>query len=86
LATWNEPERNEQPIIIVLAVADGPVAAILDGLPENVPDAKSYPVPMNLTNMGGNNIILDIGEKQFAFYAHLQPHTHSSKGGRSRCP
>ena len=65
----------------MLAVADGTVAAVLDGLPENVPDAKSYPVPMNLTNMGGNNVILDIGEKQFAFYAHLQPHTIRVKVG-----
>jgi peptidase M23-like protein len=65
----------------VLAVADGTVESVLDGLPENVPDAKSYPVPMNLTNMGGNNIILDIGEKEFAFYAHLQPHSIRVKVG-----
>jgi hypothetical protein len=65
----------------VLAVADGTVASVLDGLPENTPDAKSYPVPMNLKNMGGNNIILDIGPKQFAFYAHLLPHSVRVKVG-----
>jgi len=65
----------------VLAVADGTVVSVLDGLPENAPDAKSYPVPMNLKNMGGNNIILDIGVKRFAFYAHLQPHSVRVKVG-----
>lgn len=65
----------------VLAVADGTVVSLLDGLPENSPDAKSYPVAMNLKNMGGNNIILDIGQKQFAFYAHLQPDTVRVKVG-----
>jgi len=65
----------------VLAVVDGTVASVLDGLPENAPDAKSYPLPMNLKNMGGNNIILDIGQKQFAFYAHLQPHSIRVKVG-----
>lgn len=59
----------------VLAVADGTVVSVLDNLPENRPDAQSYPVPMTLANMGGNNIILDIGLHQFAFYAHLQPHS-----------
>ena len=65
----------------VLAVADGTVVSVLDGLPENAPDAKRYPVPMNLKNMGGNNIILDIGPKRFAFYAHLQPHSVRVKVG-----
>jgi hypothetical protein len=65
----------------VLAVADGTVVSVLEGLPENLPDAKSYPVPMNLKNMGGNNVILEIGQKQFAFYAHLQPHTIRVKVG-----
>jgi hypothetical protein len=59
----------------VLAVADGTVVSVLDGLAENRPDAQTYPVPMTLENVGGNNIILDIGQGQFAFYAHLQPHT-----------
>lgn len=59
----------------VLAVADGTVVAALDSLPENRPDAQSYPVPMTLANMGGNNVILDIGQHQFAFYAHLQPNS-----------
>ena len=65
----------------VLAVADGTVVSVLDGLPENAPDAKSYPIPMNLKNMGGNNIILDIGQKRFAFYAHLRPHSVRVKMG-----
>jgi murein DD-endopeptidase len=65
----------------VLAVADGTVVSVLDGLPENRPEGQTYPVPLTLKNMGGNNLIVDIGQQQFAFYAHLQPHTIRVKVG-----
>ncbi|MGQ0650577.1 MAG: M23 family metallopeptidase [Gemmatimonadaceae bacterium] len=56
-----------------LAVADGIVASIKDGIPENVPGATSRAVPITLETVGGNFVILDIGNGRFAFYAHLRP-------------
>lgn len=56
-----------------LAVADGVVVATKDGIPENIPGATSRAVPITLETVGGNHVILDIGNGNFAFYAHLQP-------------
>jgi len=56
-----------------IAVADGVVASIKDGIPENVPGPTSRAVPITLETIGGNYVILDIGGGQYAFYAHLQP-------------
>jgi len=57
----------------VLAVADGVVVALKDGIPENVPGITSRAVPITLETVGGNHIVLDLGGGRFAFYAHLQP-------------
>jgi murein DD-endopeptidase len=65
----------------VLAVSDGTVVSVSDYLVENVPESETRAVPMNLKSMGGNFIILDIGQQQFAFYAHLQPHSVRVKLG-----
>ncbi len=65
----------------VLAVADGTVVSLLDGLVENTPDAETRAAPMTLANMGGNYVILDIGQQQYAFYAHLQPESIRVKVG-----
>jgi hypothetical protein len=56
-----------------LAVADGLVVAIKDGIPENIPGATSRAVPITLETVGGNHVILDLGGGRYAFYAHLQP-------------
>jgi murein DD-endopeptidase MepM/ murein hydrolase activator NlpD len=56
-----------------LAVADGIVAVTKDGIPENIPGASSRAVPITLETVGGNHVILDIGEGRYAFYAHLKP-------------
>lgn len=56
-----------------LAVADATVAAIRDGIPENIPGVNSRAVPITLETIGGNYVILDLGQGRFAFYAHLQP-------------
>lgn len=56
-----------------LAVADGIVVATKDGIPENVPGPTSRAVPITLETVGGNLVILDLGNGRFAFYAHLQP-------------
>jgi hypothetical protein len=56
-----------------LAVAPGVVVAVKDGIPENVPGITSRAVPITLETVGGNYVILDIGDGRCAFYAHLQP-------------
>ena len=56
-----------------LAVADGTVSAIKDGIPENVPGPTSRAVPITLDTIGGNHVILNLGDGVYAFYAHLQP-------------
>jgi murein DD-endopeptidase MepM/ murein hydrolase activator NlpD len=56
-----------------IAVADGQVVAVKDGIPENVPGVTSRAVPITLETVGGNHVILDIGGGVFAFYAHLRP-------------
>lgn len=57
----------------ILAVADGIVTEVKDGIIENVPNSPTMAVPITLETVGGNHVILDIGGGLFAFYAHLQP-------------
>ncbi len=64
-----------------LAVADGIVTEIKDGITENVPGANSRAVPITLETVGGNHVILDIGHGRYAFYAHLQPGSLKVKVG-----
>jgi murein DD-endopeptidase len=54
------------------AVADGVVTQTKDGIPQNVPN-KPPVVPITLETIGGNHVIMDIGNGLYAFYAHLQP-------------
>lgn len=54
----------------VHAVADGPVVAVLDGLPEQVPGVN--PTGLRLAEYGGNHVVQDIGNGNYAFYAHLK--------------
>ena len=68
----------------VLAVADGRVVAAKDGLPDSVPRTKAgfrTAVPITKDTIGGNFIVLDLGNGQFALYAHLQSGTLSVKVG-----
>ena len=64
----------------VLAVADGTVAAAVDGIPENTPGL--LPTKIDYGNMVGNFISLDIGGGRFAGYAHLQPGSMRVKAGQ----
>ena len=54
------------------AVADGVVTSTKDGIPQNIPN-KPPVVPITLETVGGNNVIMEIGDGLYAFYAHLQP-------------
>jgi murein DD-endopeptidase len=65
----------------VLAVANATVVDVKDGIPENDPTADKKAVPITLETVGGNYIILDLGNGYFAFYAHLQPKSIRVKVG-----
>jgi len=66
----------------VLAVADGVVVEVKDGIPENTPPADSkdgtppavtLAVDMTMETVAGNHVNLDLGGGVYAMYAHLQP-------------
>lgn len=61
------------------AVSDGPVVAVLDGLPEQV--AGRSPTGLPLEQYGGNHVVQDIGDGNYAFYAHLKTGTVKVKPG-----
>jgi len=56
----------------ILAVADGVVADMKDGQPENVPNGE-LAIPTTLLTAGGNYVFLKIAEGTYAFYAHMIP-------------
>ena len=55
----------------VLAVADGTVVFTQDGKPEGVPD-QATPA-QDLSDFGGNQVMLQIEPNVYVWYAHLQP-------------
>ena len=65
----------------VLAVANGVVVEVKDGIPENTPPADSRTVPpavklavdITMETVAGNHVNLDLGGGVYAMYAHLQP-------------
>ena len=57
----------------VLAVADGTVTELKDGIPENTPSPTERAVEMTPDSMAGNHIIEKIGDGAYATYAHMQP-------------
>ncbi|MGK2882617.1 MAG: M23 family metallopeptidase [Mycobacterium sp.] len=61
------------------AVGAGPVVAVVDNLPEQVPGAS--PTGLTLDQYGGNHIVQDLGNGNYAFYAHLQPGSVKVKVG-----
>jgi hypothetical protein len=78
-----DPARNENWAPYgadVLAVGDGRVVEVQDGIPENDPTASTKAVPITLKTVGGNYMILDIGGR-YVFYAHLQPGSLRVKSG-----
>jgi biotin carboxyl carrier protein len=66
----------------VLAVANGVVVEVKDGIPENTPPADSkdgtppavkLAVDITMETIAGNHVNLDLGGGVYAMYAHLQP-------------
>jgi murein DD-endopeptidase len=67
----------------VIAVADGKVVAIKDGIPENMPDPTARAVEMTMDTAGGNFVALDLGYHRYALYGHLIPGSLKVKVGDS---
>lgn len=68
----------------VFAVADATVVSAKDGLPDNIPRTAAgfnTAVPITMENVAGNAIVLDLGDGQFAYYAHLKPGSVRVKAG-----
>jgi hypothetical protein len=56
----------------VLAVADGTIVGMLDTLGDQKPGSLPDPKTINIQNVDGNHVVLDLGNGVYAFYAHLQ--------------
>jgi len=65
----------------VLAVADGRVSDLKDGLPDNLGSTERSSRAITLENVDGNYVILDLGHRRFALYAHLEPGSLKVKVG-----
>lgn len=72
---WNgDPSKNENWFGFgaeVLAVADAVVADAFDALPDITPPLPPQ-TPLALEHAGGNQVVLDLGDGRYAFYAHLK--------------
>lgn len=67
----------------VLAVANGTVVHVKDGIPDNAPGhVGAEALKLSLETIAGNVIVLDLGQGQFAYYAHLQPGSLRAKVGQ----
>jgi Peptidase family M23 len=63
----------------VLAVADGTVVSVHDGMSDQTPFVLM--VPKSKSDYGGNNVILEIAPNVFAWYAHLRQGSIAVKVG-----
>lgn len=63
----------------VRSVGDGKVVSVVDNLPEQLP-TKS-PTGLPLDQYTGNHIVADLGDGNYALYAHLKPGSITVKPG-----
>lgn len=61
----------------VHAVADGKVVAVMGDRPEQTPGFN--PTGLKLDEYGGNYVVQDIGNSNYAFYAHLQTGSNTAR-------
>jgi hypothetical protein len=69
----------------VLAVAEGTVVFARDGYPDNIPRTAAGfepALPITMENLGGNRVVVQLPNGQFAQYAHLQPGSVKVKQGQ----
>jgi len=55
----------------ILAVAPGTVVEVMNDLPDVVPGKN--PEGLNMGQIAGNRVIIDMGSERYAMYAHLAP-------------
>jgi len=63
----------------VLAVADARVASVVDKFKNQIPG--ELPTEITLEEIDGNHVVLDLGNGQYVFYAHMQPNSIIVKEG-----
>jgi hypothetical protein len=61
------------------AVADGTVVGVLDGLPEQIPGKSPSGLPLD--QYAGNHVVEDLGNGNYALYAHMKTGTVKVKPG-----
>jgi hypothetical protein len=77
-----DPTKNEDYMAYgepLLAVADGTIITVVSDTPDSKPSA--LPDGIGLAELGGNNIIIDIGNGVYASYLHLAPESPTVKAG-----
>jgi len=67
----------------VLAVADGRIAAALDGMPEPAKVDPGKPTRVPLQDATGNYVSLDLGGGHYVFYEHLKTGSITVKAGQA---
>jgi hypothetical protein len=65
----------------IFSVAPGTVVAIKDNVPENTPNSGKPTIDIDMENLRGNYILVDIGNNTYAFYGHLMPNSLTVKVG-----
>ncbi|MDA2918760.1 M23 family metallopeptidase [Desulfobacterota bacterium AH_259_B03_O07] len=65
----------------VLAVAHARVAGVVDKFKNQIPG--ELPTEITFEEIDGNHVVLDLGNGQYVFYAHLQPNSIIVKEGNT---
>jgi len=68
----------------LLAVADGTVVSVVDGLPDNTPGAILGTVPLTPENMFGNRVTLEIAKGRYVTYGHMKSGVRVKQGDKVR--
>jgi hypothetical protein len=56
----------------IISVADGTVVDTLNDLSDQKPGTLPDPKTINLQNVDGNHVVVELGDGVYAFYAHMQ--------------